>query len=617
MAGDIVKRTLQIIGEGTKLTFKDSFSNLSQLKTDADMIKKEVMNVGSTASETYRNIRNGKLTRSVSDWFYGKSEELGFEEDEFDPGFKIDNADDEDHSGPSVLDADAMKSVTDRQTNTLVQAAQKQAEQSVINTAEIVSSFNSRSSETLAAIKTINDNLSNIAKKIDTLIEAQKGILEVQSTTGSDYGSKNPLFNDNGQVTLGSFFNNAKGAAGDSFFGTVLKYASDAKQLGPEDLFSLGLGFLSDKKFNKLGGQSVNDITKQINEGIGAAIHTGLTEVMHSDLFKQFFGDKMTTKSGSPDYAQYRKGDKYDREQAVFDNMTRRTITHIIPEYLKKITESVSGKSFHIDDTGSLTDKDLKDNFNSVLDPIKYTGGINSRTVKRIQKEKNFPDEDISHAYELLTIVFTGYLQDSTARQIRQSELLQHPDLIRQASKLLIQIHGKTIDYWNDVCVVVLGQLSSSVAGASFCTNITKTISQIDKNAIDYMSSGLPSANAVKDTTITGKRIVDAAVNAMKDNSNGGGSNNNDSDSSPIIDSSTGKNGSITARSFEKLVSIDKSTTAIVRLLRYGINVRVQNGQLPPVGPGAGPGTTGMVIYYQHYSVMVILYQRMIKLQNV
>ena len=598
-AGDIVKRTLQIIGEGTKDTFKDTFSNITQLSADADMIKKSVMNVGTTASETYKNFKNGTLTRRVSDWFYGKESELEFESgsEEFNSGMD-DMNDDSSDSDVGIINADSFKRETNKQTGTLVAATHKQTEQSVINTSEIVSSFNSRSAEQIAAIHKINDTLIDIREKIKDIGEVNKKILKIQAEKDSDIGNTNPLFNSNGQLTVGSLFNAAKEAGSSSFGAEILKLIPEFKQGGPSTLVTLGLDKLLDARFAKLGDQSVKEISKQINDGIGAAIHTGLSEFMSSKLFEKFF-PSLNSKGTNRDYSQYVKSDKYDREQAVFDNMTRRSITHIIPEYLKQITQSLTGKNYNIDDKGNLTDKDLKNTFNSVMDPVRYMSGMNNRSVRKIQNKNKYDSEDINNAYKILSGEFLAYYVDSDSRQLKQSELLNHPDIVLKSATLLVQIYGKSESYWTEVCMSVLGHLSNTIAGSQFCTNIHKTYAEIDRNGIEFATSGSPSAQFA--STINGNDVLKHLVDDLKgdNNTDNTNTNNNSNDVNNKNKLSNNKSnkldefdnkiisslGNTFTKSFETVMSIDKTTTSILNLLQRGINVNINKPAETQSGP--------------------------------
>ena len=179
MAMDMLKRTIELLANSTVSTAKNYFSNADQIVTDSkqiytgvkDAVKKPVDFVRGMLSRS----RGGGIYKLVNDWFYQRSNEFDSfdlggldDDDDFDAGFG-DNGGDEEEEPSASLDTKAMKDIARGQVGAMYQIGQKQTEASLANTAEIVTTFNSRSSEIVAAITNMTKSIINIDKNLTTL----------------------------------------------------------------------------------------------------------------------------------------------------------------------------------------------------------------------------------------------------------------------------------------------------------------------------------------------------------------------------------------------------------------------------------------------------------------
>jgi hypothetical protein len=149
MSNKLVTRTLQILGQATSEVGKEYFSNTTAFVNDAKDVRNAIVKVGTDASDTFAKIKSTNVTKAIHDWFYNEENsmdaDLGMDA-EFDAGFKVDSSDDSSSGEETskVLNVDTMSDISKKQTSTLLKIGRRQNEQSVANTAEIISVVNTR-----------------------------------------------------------------------------------------------------------------------------------------------------------------------------------------------------------------------------------------------------------------------------------------------------------------------------------------------------------------------------------------------------------------------------------------------------------------------------------------
>ena len=120
----LVSRSLEILGHATKEIGNDYTSNLTAFINDAKNVKDSIVKSTTDASDTFAKLKTTNITKKISDWFYQEENSYDAMGDEFDPGFKVDSSDDDakldGDKTPTILNADNMSSIMDKQSNMLV-----------------------------------------------------------------------------------------------------------------------------------------------------------------------------------------------------------------------------------------------------------------------------------------------------------------------------------------------------------------------------------------------------------------------------------------------------------------------------------------------------------------
>lgn len=502
----LVARSLQIIGNTAKDIIGTEYtSNLTSFINDAKNVKNAITSTATDAADTYVKLKNSNITKKISDWFYDEeSKSDSGSSDDFDPGFKIDSSDDKKLDGedrPRTLDADSMGDITEKQTNAMLKIGRRQTEQTVANTAEIVSAINSRSSEMIASMNNINKSLLGINERLDKLIQLNV-IASEESKQEIDKGS---LFSD-GKLSLMSIFEASKQSlANNSMLSTGLMLLDNLKngQMGPESLLKMALDMtVLNKQSNALGGKSINDIGKGFNEMIGTVTQTMMNEMINSGPFKKFFGD-LSSIDQDTDYSRL-VPDHYDNKKAQFDGMTRMSIVNVIPEYLSKITEHLTGISYHVDSKGRVVEGARKNKFKEVVDNTFASSGLSDTAMKHIQsasKKVNglankISSSDITTASKALTGVIVMDMHYQGRRLFGQKDL--HGNMMPYIETAVqVLCYGKNDpEYWTQVCQTIIIQLSSGLMdSAQFIQNINQSLQNTISAATDFAQSGKPNAN--------------------------------------------------------------------------------------------------------------------------
>lgn len=356
---DFVKRTNQLMFGAAKESLTDYTRDISELGNAATQVRDKLSSGTKTARDTMTTFKSKGLVSSVSNWFYGKEYELNdademlFDNAEFRSGNpEWDN--DTEEADTSALTTSSMKELVKGQVSSMYKIGSKQTEAGIANTAEIVTNISKSSAEIVAAVNNVNSSLIAISGKLDGLVELLKPVQKNQST------ATNSWTDSDGRFTIRSLMegiknpNNYAGSAG--MVGTVASMLSDPNMrqmfLTPENLVSM---FIMDPLIRNpskaLGGRSVDSYGRQfrdfthnmIEDAIQTLIErTPLGDVMGRDKYRGNLG---------------RTENQYTKEAAVFDKATRHSIISVIPEYLKKLTEAVTGQQWNINERGYLTTK--------------------------------------------------------------------------------------------------------------------------------------------------------------------------------------------------------------------------------------------------------------------
>lgn len=470
--------------------------SLSDLKSDAEEIYSTVIGGAKTAHEKYREISRSPMVRKISGFFTKRSDEfaegssLEDEDDEFDAGFKF-GGDDEESDSPKVLDAESMKSITRGQVSSMYQIAGKQVEAATMNTSEIITTINTRTSEVLSSLSNINSSLQTIGKQLDKIIELST--LEKRS----ERDRSRSLYDSYGNLTLNNTFqylleNNPYQEYIEGYkmlrdTVPMLFSASESKAEAFGNLAGISAGLFGDKRLGILGDRSINDIRNAVDERVANAQNNLLSKLLDWDKFKGLFGD-LTRRESGKDYS-FAVENQYTRDRAVFDNMTRKTIVDIIPGYLRRITSALTGENLYISSEGSLTterESPFKEVFNSTL-----TNGFNNKRMKDIM-DRVSDDVEQSDVYMAQRVLVSLYVfrELQTSGERTKTDLFENggdPETNKRAIDLLSQKGGKPRSYWTKVIEAITAQLiADKPSRTKFAQIIRQTADASDKRAVRY-----------------------------------------------------------------------------------------------------------------------------------
>ena len=568
MASKLVKRSLELIGGEVKTRVKDYTSNLSAFTRDAQEIKDVLVKGETNAADSFQKLKKTGITKRISDWFYGEEVEadsLSSNED-FDPGFTIGNSSDEHlkdgDKKQTSLTYDTMKDISSKQTGMMLKIGRRQTEQSVANTAEIISVVNNRSAEMITAMNNINTSLKGVNERLDTLIKLQKFGIEAEDERASSEGG---VYDSNGNLSLMGIFKSAKNNVTSGMLGQFLDAAKNG--IGPDVILNLAMDSILGKPLNSLGGKSVNEMGKQFNDMIGNVIQTSLSTVIQSDTFKRLFGS-VTGFEADKDYGSLYNA-KYDTKRAQFDNMTRHTIVKLMPELLIKLNENLSGRSYHINQSGALVEGPAKNMFQQTInESLAGVGnGISAPALKRIEAgmkkvfKEQIPQEDINAAGDALVTAFIFLShRDGDIVVTRQSLRGDNTEAITDAVDFITsRDNSKSASYWAKVCQVILYQMAEGKMDSHmFIANINNGVGKLQHGAADHAQNSIYGYQAGR---ITKEAVKTAYIN-----------NNRNITDDETNQSQISRTNAVTFK--DKYTSADY-VRGIFGLLNRGINVKV------------------------------------------
>ena len=497
MAGKLVKRTLDIIKSGVDEKVKDYTSNWTQFTSDAREVKDILIKGETNAADTVQKLKRTGITKKISDWFYGAETEFDASgsDSDFDPGFSVESSSDGKLDGDkssSALTYDSMKDLSAKQTGMMVKIGRRQTEQSVANTAEVISTINNRTAEMVAVMNNINTSLKGVNDRLDKLIKIQS--LGIEAEEERALGGEGGLYDSNGMLSLKGVFDAAR-TTGSGKFGQALQTLGMAKgNIGPEMLFGLALDTVLGRQRSSLGGKSVNELGKQFNEFIGNGIQTALTNVISSKTFKDLFGD-ITSFEADKNYGDLRNA-RYDTKRAQFDNMTRHSIVKIMPELLIKLNENLSGKSYHINQNGDIVEGPAKNYFNEAINSSIGSVNITSRAYSNINQgmrqvfNKEIPKEDIDAAADALLRYYVDYGHRKGSIITKDDIRNASPEAIGTVCDIIGMTNtdsSKGYNYWSKVCQTILHKVTNgnSFDAHAFVNSINQSIRNTQSAAVE------------------------------------------------------------------------------------------------------------------------------------
>lgn len=491
--------------------FKDSvgsqLSSLSDIKSDADTFKSQVMQDVNDAIGTFNKFKNGSKSpmKKVRDWFYSNdmmTGGFGFDNDsdDFDAGFKIDSAGQpQDAEAPRTLDAESMNDIAKKQTGEAYKIAAKQADLQMANTAEIVSTINSRSAELAASVNKLNETLLGISKKLDNMT----GVMVEKAKEEEKFR----ITNYDGSLSLAGVLGGAYGAKKEDVSGLLDMGKMFLGQMTPQSLARMGFDKIFEHEFKALGDKSIAHYAEKFNNAIEDTMQTGLMKFIKGDFLNDFLGINLGSHKRE-DYQRYATN-QYNTKPATFDGMTRMTIVSVIPEYLKSIEAALTGgPAKTVDERGRLTTKSvnhfqnaiggavLSGSSDAIKDASTLAKNINSGTSGR-----KFSTSEVRLVLDAVKIGFLVQMEvyNSKHASVRANGIVDPDELIWGSDSPRL---ATAIDY-------AIEMLSSSDIGNG------RNVDDIT-NAINWIMSTMSSKERrafAQEITAAGEKITKTGMN--------------------------------------------------------------------------------------------------------
>ena len=468
-----------------------SFRTMTQIQRDAKEIKTTLMTTYQNTSVRASELkRNNKYIRSVFEWF-GKHDDdvddhsslMQDNDDEFDAGFHYM---DDDTQSSDVMTADDMKTISSETTREMFKIGRKRIETEIQFTSEIMTTIDDRSSEILASIRTFDTGITAISKKLDLIIT---GMTTGFNKKHQDFSYKGTLQDSSGRLTLPG----------------VKEFA----QRNAEHVTKTLIQSLMDMT-------GLTTLDKELNELIQSYQHNLLENIINIPFIKRNF---YTGKTRS-DY-ELQIDNRYSKEPAIFDGMTRKSIISIIPDYLRQITQAITGIRLNITKHGSLSTAEIKENFTKSIDVTFDTSSFNTRRLDTFISEttKNDNTVDSADLREVLKLMVEQYVGQmylhSTKNHFTEKQLENGGDkaLHKHIAKLLKRAKGKTLEYWTKLIEIHSTKfITDKNYRSDFAAAVNKSINALDAAAV----RNLKESRKVTSTQFTQEMFDDRALQRLR-----------------------------------------------------------------------------------------------------
>lgn len=430
----------------------NTYNMVMSLKNDAKKIRTSIMGgAQSTSTHISEMKRNNVMIRRTLQWFKDK-DSVGdhdtFDEDEFDPKVH--------QTQSSILSADDYKEIEDAKTSEQYKIKRKEIETKIVTTVEIIDTMNQRTSEIISRLRTSEDLVMQISKRLDVLIQNNMSMNDKLNRVAN-----NSIYNSNGMLTIGGLMNYIKQ--------NQSKIAKFSMHSLLEDTF---IGVL-DRKIST----SITNLQNNL-----------LTKILNVPSIKKFFGLDRNTVGG--DYSRYVKNE-YTREPAIFDGMTRKTIVNVIPGHLRAINSAVSGNDIAISSSGNFT-TDTSNKFERVIDVTFDLSLFKENQFSGITNQAKLHDKEVTTADVkevqralLSQYAFRAYQNAKNTMDERDFRNGIDPVIYNRLIEVLCEEKGKTPEYWSNI----VNQISTKIQvdksyRSQFATSVMMCLNKLDKAGI-------------------------------------------------------------------------------------------------------------------------------------
>ena len=543
MANKFLKRAMEIVKADINTTANEYASNLIKLKNDAKAVASQMQgeSIVSDVQNTYRRIKSGNIVKDISNWFYNNADEFEAEslkdkEDDFDFGGPSDDTD-EDKPKLSIPSS----SESSKQLAAMYKIGAKQAEAALANTAELVTTINTRSSEIISAVNNVNSTLSKINSTLENKLEKLIQLSTVQIEAETERYKNDGMTDDNGKLSLGKMyetFKNSNIVSTNPYVAQMMTILPMMREnASPENIFNLIMSGLVRENV-PIKGQTINQWGQTFNEVTDVLSQRMMRSFLENPTVKKLFLNKEQSTGGETDYSNYRIN-KYNDERAFFDNKTRQTIIDIIPGYLKSIDNALNKRELHINEYGKLTTENVQVNkFNAVTDKA-IEIPLSDRRITKLQSSIEedtgfkYSDDELTIALRALQATYVMYLERSGGNMLKTSDL--NPDdmaTINYAVKLIKTARGGSPQYWKTLCQTLLLKLSGNMMdGERFIQSVSRALINMRQEAIEVAQGDYgDQAGTITDQMMknTFRNLSDGTNTGNRKNKGNNGSNTGD-----------------------------------------------------------------------------------------
>lgn len=474
----------------------DDIMSHSSLYNTIRGIQKDAAEIKTTIMDTYQSTtvrvselkRNNRHIRSIFRWFEQHTEDtddrsvfLDDTDDEFDAGFRFEDESSND-SPSTLLDFDNMRELMRSQNREIYKIASKQIESKLYTASEIITTINDRSSEAIASLRKIESSTLTIGKKLDLFLDGQSKIREQIRKE-----SRAQIHSEKGFLTAGSITN------------FVNENSTKVAKTFSEVLMDF---------------TGLTHLDTALNERVQSFQHNLLSKIFDIPFIKEHFRDRLEK---NIDYSKYIALD-FNKDAAIFDNMTRKSIVNIIPDYLKQIATFVTGKKYNVTNTGSLTTEKVDNQFAKSIDVTFNISAISDRQISDVVEYAKSVDPKLSSAdaKELLRTLVSQYVyhlysSNEATNHIspKYFELGGNHVVNERAVRLFAKAKGHDIPYWRRIVFIITSRLiSNKQFRSNFAASVNKALYMLDNAA----KKNVYESNKVTDTVFDNKMFYERTM---------------------------------------------------------------------------------------------------------
>lgn len=435
---------------------------IRSLHDDAMSIKTTLVGTAKTATDyVNQQIVSNPDVKHMMDWFDSKrggGTPSSFDQnksDEFDPGFPVDTTGE---NTSLVLDQAGMRDIAQAQIQSAADIAKNKMIADATANASIVQAINERSVDIVASLRKTSSLTSGILGKLNAFLEAEMTAAEKMRRLEASF------IDANGRITVSSIR---------SYMDQVQKGASTG--IAAAILGATGLGQIDQKFADTIMRAQYN-------------------------MFEKLFSLKWLKKLGpfgkkgeaNKDYSRVIVS-KYNRDPAVFDNITRKTIVDVIPGYLKQITYTMTSHRFNVSDRGELT-TESSHRFHTLTQGTLSIDHLKDEMFEPITKQmksidSEFKSADVKEAHRVIVSQYVAMMYQNGKIHL-PSKIFENggsPQIMRHVVELLVKTKGKNPAYWNALITSIKSQLMLNKQYRTQLTNsINKAADRLHKAAKEY-----------------------------------------------------------------------------------------------------------------------------------